>query len=577
MNETNPLETWQIDAGGQIYETNFDEMTQWISEGSLLPQDKVRRGNLRWIEAQKVPALHKFFNAKENEQPLPIHTSMASGISIEMKLQERTENFSMQNRQKLVLNDSSDNQYQEFSNFTNSLEQVNISKNYSLPTDEKQTQHQTQSPQIPEFCGLHEDAPTAYFCETCANAFCKICPKSYGGNVKICPFCGAMCKSVGKVREDFQRNLQNQKAFGENFGFADFGRALAHPFKYKTSLFLGAAMFMFFSVGQSAAGIGGILMLFAALVCFMLANTLTFGILSNTINNFSQGKLDTNFMPNFDDFSIWDDVVHPFFLSIGAYLSSFAPFILVCIVGFYLIFSSIATQTKVIQEQIEKIPGTNTFDTNRAVQQSDEVKKLLENVRGQNANRIIQQEQISQVTSPAIPAIVDSENEVMQMEKLIQESRKQQLESVAGQMPETEQEQMTQIFRGILGLAAPLVVVGFLALLWGIFYFPAACAVAGYTRSFFATINPLVGLETIKLLGFDYLKIFVMYILIGVLSIVMVGFFVIILSPLDLPKLGNIPAKIISSFFTFYFSIVFACILGYAIFKNADKLKIYRG
>jgi len=37
----------------------------------------------------------------------------------------------------------------------------------------------------------------------------------------------------------------------------------------------------------------------------------------------ASGHLGKNFIPDFEDFSIWDDVVHPFFLSIGAYAVSF--------------------------------------------------------------------------------------------------------------------------------------------------------------------------------------------------------------------------------------------------------------
>ena len=62
----------------------------------------------------------------------------------------------------------------------------------------------------------------------------------------------------------------------------------------------------------------------------------------------------------------------------------------------------------------------------------------------------------------------------------------------------------------MMQLAAPLVVIGAITFLWGMFFFPAACAVAGYTRSFMATVNPLVGLDTIKRLGADYGKILLM-------------------------------------------------------------------
>ena len=54
---------WQVEANGGIFETNFAEMTAWINEGSLLRIDRVRKGNLRWIEAGKVPTRESFVDA----------------------------------------------------------------------------------------------------------------------------------------------------------------------------------------------------------------------------------------------------------------------------------------------------------------------------------------------------------------------------------------------------------------------------------------------------------------------------------------------------------------------------------
>src|SRR2546421_12192794 len=64
-------EIWQIEASGQVYEAPFEELTAWIAQGSLLRIDRVRKGNLRWIEAGKVPALLDFFNAKDAAAPPP--------------------------------------------------------------------------------------------------------------------------------------------------------------------------------------------------------------------------------------------------------------------------------------------------------------------------------------------------------------------------------------------------------------------------------------------------------------------------------------------------------------------------
>src|SRR5687768_7592104 len=90
MNVTDYKEIWQIDAGGQIYEASFEEMTQWIFEDSLLPQDMVRRGNLRWIEARKVPTLMPFFSARENGLPAPV---FASAIGAQDGFDNSPQNF----------------------------------------------------------------------------------------------------------------------------------------------------------------------------------------------------------------------------------------------------------------------------------------------------------------------------------------------------------------------------------------------------------------------------------------------------------------------------------------------------
>src|SRR5688500_3456475 len=72
MNTQNPNEVWQVEVGGQVYEAPFAELGDWIGEGSLQPGDKVRRGNLRWVEARLVPGLIPFFNAKQEGKPIPV-------------------------------------------------------------------------------------------------------------------------------------------------------------------------------------------------------------------------------------------------------------------------------------------------------------------------------------------------------------------------------------------------------------------------------------------------------------------------------------------------------------------------
>jgi hypothetical protein len=230
---------------------------------------------------------------------------------------------------------------------------------------------------------------------------------------------------------------------------------------------------------------------------------------------------------------------------------------------------------KTFQDEIERVPGTQYYAPDRTLEQSDAVKKLIANVSEENAKRLEQQAQTA-AGNQASTLMDDDSAEQERLQNMIHESRKAQLESVVGKTAEQREQENAQLFAGFLTLAAPLVILGAIFLLWGFFYFPAACAVAGYTRSFMATINPLVGLDTIKRLGMSYVKILLMGLTLIVGSAVIGSVLGLILSPFDIPGMGNLPAKAVASLFGFYFSVVFSCIIGYALFKSADKLKLYR-
>ncbi len=538
-------DSWEVEAGGVVYCASFGELPDWIAEGSLLPGDKVRRGNLRWIEAGKVPNLVPFFSAKENGLPMP-------------------EIPALDNPDNVTIAEAADKA--TIGNNTAPLE--------NSPKELVANHIIKAKPENTGFCSLHIERATAYICDSCKASFCKSCPKSYGGTVKICPECGSLCKEIGLIKQEISLDTNRSAAIAEGFGLRDLLNAFAYPFKFKISLLFGALIFMFFTLGQSASMIGGIYMFVAVIFCVMLANMLTFGVLANTVDNFSQGRLDLNFMPGFDDFSTWDDVIHPFFLSIGVYVSSFGPFILVLIIGMYLVFSSLGSQKATFENELKRVPGTQYYAPDRTMEQSSEVRKLIGNVSEQNEKRLAVQNEIAS-GNQSIQAINDNEEESDQAAKNIDESRSAQVESMVGKTSEAQSKDFKAIFAGFFNLPAPLVILGVIAFLWGIFYFPAACAVAGYTRSFMETINPTVGLDTIKRLGFTYIKLLAIGIVILVISFFIGAILQAIFLPFDLPGFGNLPAKAITSLFVFYFSVVFSCVIGYALFKSSDRLKLY--
>lgn len=523
-----PNETWQVEVGGQVYETNFEELVNWISEGSLMRADKVRRGNLRWLEAGKIPTLDGFFNAKDFGHPMPsieFSTTIAGGETSVNTAATMPHNFatSLQNTTQFAQN-------QPANDFNN------------LPPTQM---FATQAVEIPlptaNVCFIHNDTKPKYVCDTCQNVFCAVCPKSYGGSFKICPMCGSSCSSIQQISTQWEQQVQYQADISEGFGLEDFGKAIIYPFKFKLSLFFGAILFMVFTLGQTAAGSGSFMMIGPVLMCFMLANMITFSVLANTVENFSQGKTTEDFMSTFDDFSLWMDVIQPFFLSIGAFLVSFG-------LMFILIFASILLMWSSVKDSVKKESDVRMEQVKR---QKEELRKAKQ------------------------PSIMDSDRDrayQADLENMNKQVGIQNLRSLGMSDPEADlsfTQTMAIAFRTIGFFIIPII----LAFLWGLFYYPVACAVAGYSRSFSATVNPSIGWETIKLLGADYAKIVGMTLFLSLIVGLVELVLHFVLSAFDLPGMGNLPAIVLGSIVKFYFSVVFAVILGYALYKNADKLK----
>ncbi|MBK7708968.1 MAG: hypothetical protein IPJ30_25260 [Acidobacteria bacterium] len=395
---------------------------------------------------------------------------------------------------------------------------------------------------------MHPESQAFFVCETCANVFCKLCPKSYGGTVRICPFCGAMCQRIEQARSKGEQAAMYRAAVDGGFGFGDFASALAYPFKFKASLFFGAVLFMIFTIGQGASSFGGFFLMAASLMCYMLSNMLYFGILTNVLENFSQGFTTRNFMPSWDDFSLWDDVVHPFFLSVAVYLVSFGLFIVIGVGSAVYAVKSVSN-----------LNNKETAAQQNPFANDSEIKKFNDAFGDGDMN--------------------SSENEeerFRKMDEFIRELRKKQLESGIGKTPETLEKERNEMVSGFLKMALPLLLLMGAALLWGFFYLPAACLVAGYTRSFVATLNPKIGLETIRILGVDYVKILFMGLIVAIASGVVGFVLALIFLPFNLPSVGNLPAKAIAALASFYFSVVFSVVLGFALYKNSEKLNLFR-
>jgi hypothetical protein len=195
MNAEGTSENWQIETAGEIIDADFDKITQLISRGDLLRMDRVRNGDLRWIEAGKVPSLVAVFNAKDDAQPAkPVVTLTKLGSP---------------------------------SGYDGS-NQINTS-----PKAQYQAEPVTERPVLigTPICSIHADVDATYICVTCFSHFCNACPTSYGGTVKACPFCGAFCENIVKCEPLKTQTATDASPKDEGLGFGDRFKGIFSKFR----------------------------------------------------------------------------------------------------------------------------------------------------------------------------------------------------------------------------------------------------------------------------------------------------------------------------------------------------------
>ena len=486
--------TWRVSTPEGVFETDLETLKQWIAEGCVLPTDKVSKGSLNWIDAGRVPILRSAFSA-ETSPTAPAAQSVVTGVA-----------------------DQSPASFPDASSHHEPVQSAQeISCDPAEPFDAAPPAY---------VCYNHASVASKYVCKNCRNAFCDECPRFLGATkIPACPLCGDMCRPVEKIRQQAaQRELQ-----GSGFGLGDFVRALGYPLQHKVALLFGAGLYGFLLL----AGFRG----------RIAASVIMFGCISHVISQVAWGRMDRNFMPDFSEFSMMDDVAIPIVLGIGITIVSWGPTIVLLLVLVFGVFGGATTP----QSPLALTPGQNDSssadpkDLSPLLDPNADPKKLAE--ASKKLDQLRPGYQISQEA----------------------ERSKQQLNDPTAGM------------RFLLSyFASSLILVGLLlvSLGWAIFYYPMALAVAGYTQSFGSVVNPLVGLDTIRRMGLTYLKAFGMVLMLQMVGFVLAVIVAVITAPLALPFFGNLPAMFIDGALTFYFNLVIACILGLSLYKCADRLGI---
>ncbi|HLE64293.1 MAG TPA: DUF4013 domain-containing protein [Pyrinomonadaceae bacterium] len=375
----------------------------------------------------------------------------------------------------------------------------------------------------PAVCQNHPNADPHYVCRACEGQFCKACPR-FVRDIPICPSCGDLCRPFQEQRSKVAR----QEVQGSGFGFEDLSRALRYPLQHKIALVSGALIY-------------GLLML-AGFRGAIIAYVIMFGCISHVISQVAWGRLHRSFLPDFSSFSLWDDFAVPLGLGIGITIVTWGPVIVLFLALLFGVFSVAGRSPSLVSAGPDAQSSTlGEEDLSVLMDPEADPKKLEE------ANKKLNE------TRPG--SVISREAE---------RSQREQSDPSAG----------LKMLLPYLGAGIAIVLLFLAGLAWGIFYYPMALTVAGYTQSFGSVINPLVGLDTIRRMRGNYFKAFGMVLVLQIAGFVVSVIVAIVTSPLALPFFGNLPARFIDGSVTFYFNLVVACLLGLALYKSADQLGI---
>ncbi len=551
---------WQVEVAGNIYETDFAGLTQWIAESSLLPEDKIKCGNRPWVQAKLVPALAPYFGG----QPPMVSGNVAT----------TTENFAAADGAETSGQTNTIIHEETHVNFggTPPHTSTGFAPFENGPAEPVKTEVVPPNAPIGQFtgttsgngkdCALHPVREAAFACRQCLSLFCSECPRSIA-KVRICPLCGDMCNPFGLSGAGPAQPVKNTNSNGSNggrstfnskaapgayvdpnFSFADFTAACSYPFKFPLGLILGAIITSLLGIGvylgMVTTAFGGLFPgLMTMLVCSVLMVAIVYGSATKAVNQVAYGNMTESFMPDTEDFSIWNTILLPCFLGLGTCIVTWGPMILVGIIIFRSIMGGIAEASKTPALQASKPAITAQ---NQGFGPKDPLQEAIEGKSRESEANAIKRIQDLQKT-PTSPYGVSPNSQAYQG------GQNAALEAVI-------QKKMPQLIGLILLLL--------LTVLWGVFYFPAALTVAGYTESIGSTLNPLVGFGMMRQMGGNYFKAFGTYLLMLLASGIIYG------------GINNLPIPLVSQFLanilSFYLYIVTACIFGLALYRSHEKM-----
>jgi hypothetical protein len=256
------------------------------------------------------------------------------------------------------------------------------------------------------------------------------------------------------------------------------------------------------------AATGAQIAAFGAIFGVLIANGLLYGYAFTAINRVSAGNT-SNFMPEIGDIG---DLLKPVFLGLAAMIVSRGPLILLTVV-FGVSLLSMATGMVAEEPSFESAP------------MDEDMQAFLES-QGMSAEEIAE----------------------------MQEEYGDSMSDFSGGGSSV----------GAVGSAIGALIALPFALLWWLLYSPIALIAAAISQSFFATLNPITGVDAIRRMGSVYWEAWIVYTGIAIVGGI-AGWFVGLI-----PLVGTFLAAFVQS----YMYLCFGCLLGFAVFKKAEELGV---
>ena len=359
-------------------------------------------------------------------------------------------------------------------------------------------------------CVNHSTLRSEAVCPVCKKGFCRDCCRSVQ-TAFICNECDGLCLPPDRYAQRHLGVKQRSRSMLE-----ELPTILTYPFVDRVSfMILGIIVWVFSALGSFAMMYGGGALLFSQ--GLMMAYSFS------AMARVSVGNMKS-YLPEINDIY---DLIKPLWLGLAA-----------------LLISSIG-----IIALLFLYPGATLFQFGPGAESEEEM----------FSSNAVYAQLSPDLVVPVQGEDETSEEEESEDEEVADEEEGEEEETEDRESPLLSEESDYEDYDGFPMYVTFLLILAFA---WKLFYGPAALAVAGVSQSFLQTLNPLVGLDTIRRLGSVYWITMIIY------SFVTITQTIVTLPLAAIPFVGSL----IKAFIDCYAALVTGCALGLALQKKAPEL-----